>query len=835
MALTIQIPSFSLSGTDTRHGDGLIIQDKNNNVLVMDGFDGSSPSAKIISILKSSNFKDINLFLSHPHYDHYKGLTMIMQDSFFSVKTLYCYDPETIKHGIGTSSNGKAVKEDYDNFIKTLNLAKSKNIAIKYLAKGDTVTIGDIYFKVWRKQPTSFTADDNGQGYAFINDGSLCCYFPRLQFLTTGDGPQNIKQAISYFGGKVVFIKVPHHGNNCSQSNAAAVYSAGCRLAYETNIQKNGPGTTDFTLYGTRRLKQAGITVLMSNYDITVTAAAKKLTIKQNGKSWTYDVPFEDGTAPVENGWIYTEDQKWKYRKSDGSFVIGWAQLDWSKGKNWFYFDKDGYMFTGWLKDNNTWYYLNPETGVMELGKWLKLPWSDGTDWFYFDGYGRCIINQAYAIDGKWYYFNARGARITGWFEDPNDHIKRYLDPIDGHMVISQVIDYEGKKYYVDGYGRLVTNAPYQVDGKWYYADQNGERLTGWLPLEDGVRYLDPKTGQMIKNDWLVFTYYVDGYGRRVENQTIEIDGQKYTFDKDGILINTENENKEEEKESDKEFKIFFINHERFTTSSNWGDNCLIESDGKFILMDTCMPNGEDAILKFLKTRGVNKLSLYISHAHMDHYGNAMALLKDSYFTIEHLYMNKYGQISNIDNSNVQMHYGNMKKIGEYAKGKGIPITWLQKGAKWDIGSAHFEILYDAPMNISSLGEGGRDLLNNLSPVCMVTLGNVKYLTCGDAQVAVENTVLNAGIDVKADIWKMQHHGGNEANSLNWVKAISPKYAVYNNGQTSIGNTSWTKGAVQNAHSVGAKVYNPTYHGNIIFTIKGKDIQVWSERNTDKY
>jgi len=78
MALTMQIPGFSLSGTETRHGDGLIIQDKNNNVLVMDGFDGSSPSTKLISILKSSNFKDINLFLSHPHYDHYKGLTMIM-------------------------------------------------------------------------------------------------------------------------------------------------------------------------------------------------------------------------------------------------------------------------------------------------------------------------------------------------------------------------------------------------------------------------------------------------------------------------------------------------------------------------------------------------------------------------------------------------------------------------------------------------------------------------------------------------------------------------------------------------------------------------------------
>ena len=104
-------------------------------------------------------------------------------------------------------------------------------------------------------------------------------------------------------------------------------------------------------------------------------------------------------------------------------------------------------------------------------------------------------------------------------------------------------------------------------------------------------------------------------------------------------------------------FRLFFINHERYTWRDNWGDNCLVESDGKYLLMDSCMPAGRDAILNFLKTRKITKLSLYISHPHYDHYGNAMAILTDPFFTIEHLYLCKYGQISGIDDASGRRIY----------------------------------------------------------------------------------------------------------------------------------------------------------------------------------
>ena len=297
MAITIYVPGFSTSKSDERHGDGMVIHSESGQTLVIDGFDGGAPTTSLISYLKKHNYKDLHLILSHPHYDHYKGLRMIMADSFFNIKVFYCYDPASIKHGIGSSANGRSVKDDYDNLNACISQAKGRGAAIDYLDTGRYVVIGDIEFKVWRKQPTHFTDLDDGNAYAFTNDGSLCCYFPKLKFLTTGDGPTDLKDAIAYFGDKVYVLKVPHHGNSCSKSNAQAARNAGCVIAFETNIEAKGPGTTGFTAYGSRRLVEQGVKVLMQNAEIIMTAAAGKLSVRQGGSVWNFDVPYDGKPA----------------------------------------------------------------------------------------------------------------------------------------------------------------------------------------------------------------------------------------------------------------------------------------------------------------------------------------------------------------------------------------------------------------------------------------------------------------------------------------------------------------------------------------------------------
>ena len=268
MAITMFVPGFKTSRTDERHGDGLVIHSDTSHTLVIDGFDGGAPTTALVKYLKQHNYKDLHLLLSHPHYDHYKGLKVIMADSFFNIKTFFCYDPETIKHGIGSSANGRSVKDDYDNLNTCISQARGKGAKIDYLAKGRQVILGDIEFKVWRKQPTHFTEFDDGNAWAFTNDGSLCCYFPKLRFLTTGDGPNELKEAIAYFGDKVYVLKVPHHGNSCSMSNAQAARKAGCVIAYEDT-------------------------------DLIMTATAGKLTVRQGGKTWTFDVPYDGKPAQL--------------------------------------------------------------------------------------------------------------------------------------------------------------------------------------------------------------------------------------------------------------------------------------------------------------------------------------------------------------------------------------------------------------------------------------------------------------------------------------------------------------------------------------------------------
>ena len=110
MAITMYIPSFTRNGKDDRRGDGIVIHSDMGYALVIDGFDGSAPSKKLIQYLKDHKYKNLYLYLTHPHYDHYKGLRMIMQDGYFKIIKFYCYDPESIKFGIGSSANGKAVK-----------------------------------------------------------------------------------------------------------------------------------------------------------------------------------------------------------------------------------------------------------------------------------------------------------------------------------------------------------------------------------------------------------------------------------------------------------------------------------------------------------------------------------------------------------------------------------------------------------------------------------------------------------------------------------------------------------------------------------------------------
>ena len=102
-----------------------------------------------------------------------------------------------------------------------------------------------------------------------------------------------------------------------------------------------------------------------------------------------------------------SDQNGWRFTGKDGNSPVNrWVYTDW-KGKNdWYFFDENGYMVTGWFEYKGSLYYLNPV--------------SDGKKGYMYTGWNM--------IDGKWYYFS-EAADVT-----KGSVLKNTITP-DGHQV----------------------------------------------------------------------------------------------------------------------------------------------------------------------------------------------------------------------------------------------------------------------------------------------------------------------------------------------------------------------------------------------------------------
>ena len=82
--------------------------------------------------------------------------------------------------------------------------------------------------------------------------------------------------------------------------------------------------------------------------------------------------------------WVMNE-KGWWYSYDDGTWPSNsWVYLPWKDTYQWYYFNGEGYMVTGWHHWQNNWYYLYPQ--------------ADGNRGYMFTGW--------HEIGGKWYYFS---------------------------------------------------------------------------------------------------------------------------------------------------------------------------------------------------------------------------------------------------------------------------------------------------------------------------------------------------------------------------------------------------------------------------------------------
>ena len=490
MAFDAYFPHITLpkGKTDHRMGDGIAMI-CSGQVMLVDGFQGGQPTDGLRSWLAAQGVKDIDIaVLTHPHWDHYNGLLQIEADSRFHIKLVYMYDPLTLKHGCDGSANGRSVKEDMDNAYKWIRAMQAHGTRVLWIDKGSTIKFGDITWKIFREQPTRFTEEDQGNGWAFVNNGSLCLYSPETELILPGDGPDDQERMMDYFGGEVSGTDVTHHMGSWTQHNARALKRRGCVVAFGSCVEKNGPGTSDWTKYGGRRIKEEGIPVWGQDQDIYIHAENGLITFKQGNKTISKKVPYK---GAIMAGW--KQDSKgWRYQKADGSYVKGFADLSWSQGTNKFFFDENGYMVTGWKYIGDAWYFFE-KSGAMHIG-WIL-------------------------DSGSWYYLGSDGKMRTGWVTYKGK--KCYLEPVSGrnqgHCYTSCTATIGGKTYSFDkdGYateikadsGGNIT----QVSGK--LNDISASRRQFVINIANYVRKYAPQYGIKVYSPIIAQAIHESGWG----------------------------------------------------------------------------------------------------------------------------------------------------------------------------------------------------------------------------------------------------------------------------------------------------------------------------------
>lgn len=260
-----------------RWGDCTIIDDGKNH-LVIDGYGGIG-TTRLISRLKKLQVKNPVLFISHAHYDHYHGIRKIINDTYFTPKAVYMYDPDSLGDVSGD------VKSEKRTMKAIISEAKKRGIPVKYLKNGDHLQFGDIKFDVYRVQPSY-----KGNSDAYINNGSLVFYFPELRYLTSGDGSECIGQLCKDNGLKPMMLKIPHHGNNCARVQSQILWNLGCRYCWDNDIS---PNYTQFLMTGREDCIGVGMKYFNCIGDLNFIAFNGKMFIYKGGKGHQYACSYK--------------------------------------------------------------------------------------------------------------------------------------------------------------------------------------------------------------------------------------------------------------------------------------------------------------------------------------------------------------------------------------------------------------------------------------------------------------------------------------------------------------------------------------------------------------
>lgn len=249
---------------------------------------------------------------------------------------------------------------------------------------------------------------------------------------------------------------------------------------------------------------------------------------------------IDDKEEKIEKKTPATEEKKSEVKKEETK--VEKIKEDWQEENNNWRFYEHNKPVTNWKKIQGKWYYFNKDgnrlsnttfdgyvfnkDGVMAENGWNFIHGK----WYFANSSGKISQNKWEKINDSWYYFDKDGIMLS------NTTFDNYLLTKSGAMATNGWAKIDQNWYYVTSSGKISQDKWEKVNGSWYYFDKKGIMLSSTT----FKGYLFNNSGAMAENSWVKIKdtwFYANASGKFVQNKWEKISGSWYSFAQDGAML----------------------------------------------------------------------------------------------------------------------------------------------------------------------------------------------------------------------------------------------------------------------------------------------------------
>ena len=187
----------------------------------------------------------------------------------------------------------------------------------------------------------------------------------------------------------------------------------------------------------------------------------------------------------------------------------------------------------------------------------------------------------------------------------------------------------------------------------------------------------------------------------------------------------------------------------------------LVECDGQYMLYDGGNVDDGSLVVSYLQSQGVEQLEyVFCSHAHEDHVGGLAAAL--AYFPTYHVY-------SPVTEASTKC----FKDFVKYTQQQGLQVEVPAVGTTWPLGGATVTMVGPVAQYSDT---------NDTSIVLRIEYGSTSFLLTGDMEKTAETDLVNSGVNLRADVLQVGHHGSSTSTGYLFLNAVLPEMGVISCG-----------------------------------------------------